>query len=79
MPYIPQEQRDSLELVPDSSEPGQLTYLLYQTIVNALPRTPKYADYCTILGALQACTLEFYRQHLAPYEDDKLFENGDVY
>ena len=79
MPYIPQHERDSLELRPDSSEPGQLTYLLYQTCINALPDEARFADYCTILGALEATKLELYRRYIAPYEDDKREENGDVY
>lgn len=31
------------------------------------------------IGALEAAKLEFYRRVVAPYEDKKIFDNGDVY
>lgn len=30
-------------------------------------------------GAIEAAKLEFYRRVVAPYEDQKLLDNGDVY
>lgn len=79
MPYITQEERNDPNLTPSTSSPGTLTYLLYQTCVNALPEEPCFADYCTILGALEATSLELFRRHIASYEDKKREENGDVY
>jgi len=32
-----------------------------------------------VIGALEACKLEFYRRAVVPYEDKKIKENGDVY
>jgi len=32
-----------------------------------------------IIGALECAKLELYRRVAAPYEDDKIAENGDVY
>ena len=32
-----------------------------------------------IIGALECAKLELYRRVAAPYEDDKIIENGDVY
>ena len=32
-----------------------------------------------ITGALINCEHEFYRRVVAPYEDKKIIENGDVY
>jgi hypothetical protein len=32
-----------------------------------------------VLGALEGAKLEFYRRVAAPYEDQKIQENGDVY
>jgi hypothetical protein len=32
-----------------------------------------------IIGALEACKLEFYRRLVSHYEDIKIRSNGDVY
>jgi hypothetical protein len=32
-----------------------------------------------VVGALEACKLEFYRRVVTPYEENKMKENGDVY
>ena len=32
-----------------------------------------------VRGAIHACQTEFYRRLIAPYEDQKIKENGDVY
>jgi hypothetical protein len=32
-----------------------------------------------VRGAIRACQAEFYRRLIAPYEDQKIKENGDVY
>lgn len=37
-----------------------------------------YSDWNEILGALECCKLELYRKHIAPYEDEKIEQNGDV-
>jgi len=31
-----------------------------------------------VVGALEGCKMELYRRVAAPYEDDKIAENGDV-
>jgi hypothetical protein len=76
VPYIPLDQRDAAK--PDSSDPGSLTYLLYRHCLDALPENPRYRDFHSVIGALEAAKLEFYRRHVAPYEDQKIEENGDV-
>ena len=32
-----------------------------------------------LIGVLECAKLELYRRVAAPYEDDKIDENGDVY
>lgn len=76
MPYIPRAARASAR--PNTDDVGELTYLLYQTCVDALPASPRYRDFATVLAALEATKLEFYRRLVAPYEDVKMAENGDV-
>ena len=38
-----------------------------------------YSSFNDVIGALEACKLEFYRRVVSPYEDNKIIENGDVY
>ena len=76
MPYIEQDKRE--HTIPNTDHPGELTYELYLLCLTAIPYEPSYADYATVLGCLEATKLELYRQHIAPYEDAKREENGDV-
>ena len=76
MPYISPEARESAR--PDSSDVGGLTYLFYKLCLDALPESPRYRDMHAVIGALEAAKLEFYRRQVAPYEDVKIRENGDV-
>ena len=79
MPYITPEARRCP--MPDTTARGvgDLTYILYQQCVDALPDEPCFSDYNALLGCLEATKLELYRRHIAPYEDKKREENGDVY
>jgi hypothetical protein len=76
MPYIRPEERAAAR--PDTNDPGALTYLIYRLCLDALPDEPRYRDFHAVLGALEAAKLEFYRRQVAPYEDGKIRENGDV-
>lgn len=76
MPYIAPEARASAR--PDTSDVGGLTYLIYRLCLDALPESPRYRDLHAVIGALEAAKLEFYRRRVAPYEDVKIRENGDV-
>ena len=77
MPYITEEQREELKTRPPKNV-GELTYLLYLTCLKYAGPTPNYQTYAEILGALTATKHEFYRRQVAPYEDQKILENGDV-
>ena len=37
-----------------------------------------YSEYNELIGMLECCKLELYRRKVAPYEDAKIKENGDV-
>lgn len=39
----------------------------------------RYETLNAVTGALESAKLEFYRRIVGPYEDQKRFENGDVY
>jgi hypothetical protein len=92
MPYISQEDRkwfDGLHACFSKNPPanaGELNYLftlLAHYYLDGKIADGKYeANYQAmndVLGALEGCKLELYRRRVAPYEDIKIRENGDVY
>lgn len=93
MPYIVQEKRDVINPAidqvvqsfreleaddPDNNFEGNLNYAITAMIVKAYG-LKSYRDVNDVVGALECCKLEFYRRAAAPYEDQKSFDNGDVY
>lgn len=54
---------------------GNLNYFLFRL---ASESCHCYADYQSFIGELEAAKLEIYRRQVAPYEDKKIEENGDV-
>jgi len=59
--------------------PGELNYILTMIINNYWQTNGGYRAINDIVGALEGAKLEFYRRVAAPYEDQKIKENGDVY
>lgn len=82
MPYITKDDRDEIDR-PHISVPGHkggLTYVLTQKCLEyAGAHRTSFDTYGDIIAALECAKLEFYRRMLAPYEDKKIKENGDVY
>lgn len=57
---------------------GELNYI-FTKIINAYMQSGEsYQNYNDVVGALEGCKLELYRIKIAPYEDKKRVENGDV-
>jgi len=82
MPYIKEERRkdlDKYDLVP--RDPGELNYTIIQDILEYLGLKDElhYADYNEVIGVLECVKQELYRRLIAPYEDKKKEENGDVF
>lgn len=79
MPYIKPEDRTGETLIRPQNA-GELNWVL-TTFCNAyIERNGKrYQTINEIVGVLECCKLEFYRRLAAPYEDEKIKENGDVY
>lgn len=80
MPYITQAAREFLEYegaIPENA--GELNYLI-TTIIHDYWRAngQNYQAFNDIIGALEGAKLELYRRKVAPYEDLKIQENGDV-
>ena len=82
MPYIKQDRRKEIDKYLEDlilNGPGDLNYAITRLILNQLGNvTPRYQDYNDAIGALEGCKMELYRRFIAPYEDVKAQENGDL-
>lgn len=87
MPYIKKEYRERLdpkidalidELKKASLEEvdGQVNYVIFKILLHLYP--PRYFNYNRAIGVLACVQQEFYRRHVASYEDKKISESGDV-
>lgn len=63
---------------------GNLNYTINKLIQSILTKKndhlslSKYSDWNEVVGALECAKIEIYRRLIAPYEDIKITENGDV-
>ena len=58
---------------------GQLTYCLYTLLKSYIEKHGcNYDMLCKCMGSIENTKHEFYRRVIAPYEDKKIEENGDV-
>jgi hypothetical protein len=83
VPYITKLQRGVFNphicsLARDIKTPGDANYVITVLLQEAFDLT-HYSDYNAVIGILECAKLEFYRRAVAPYEDEKIKENGDVY
>lgn len=60
-----------------ASRDGCLNYTISSIINELYGRS--YVELNAAIGVLECCKLELYRRVVAPYEDTKITENGDVY
>lgn len=82
MPYIKNRERFD-KLLCDFSDlgplcAGDLNYLI-ASFVDISARGGNYARLNEMIGCLECAKLEIYRRMIAPYEDVKAEENGDVF
>lgn len=82
MPYIKTEKRDMMDSIVemmkalDIKANGDLNYILFKYCKYSV--SPSYNNYKNFCGELRQCATEIERKILAPYEDSKIEENGDV-
>jgi hypothetical protein len=84
MPYIMKNMRSAFDqhlkaIGPHTTAPGDLNYcitVLMHEYVKAHGRS--YAVMNDCMGVMEAAKMEFYRRIVAPYEDVKIIENGDI-
>ncbi len=80
MPYIRPLARTALATGAKPSEAGELNYLI-STLMNEHLASygTSYQIINELIGVLECAKLELYRRIAAPYEDDKIITNGDVF
>ncbi len=82
MPYIRSDHRMAIDCGDSPKTPGELNYAITQLVRKFLyggAQPPGYTDFNDAIGALECAKLELYRRKIAPYEDQKIVENEDVY
>ncbi len=86
MPYIKEEKRQlyakalaelASELRDQNTESGDVVYCIYW-LLKQLYGEGNFELRSDALKVLEAAKLEYYRRIMAPYEDRKIKENGDV-
>lgn len=58
---------------------GEVNYVISKLVDGILGPTPSYADFNAMIGVLESAKLELYRRRVAPYENEKINQHGDVY
>jgi len=87
MPYIKPERRGKYEEVigklvailkslPPEEVDGELNYVITKLLKEVYPL--RYYHINKAIGVLECVKQEYYRRVAAPYEDQKMKENGDV-
>lgn len=79
MPYIRQERRTEFtEIYPETA--GDLNYAITLQLIRYIRQYGLSYQSCQeALGACREAEMEFRRRVLAPYEDSKIEDDGDVY
>ena len=89
MPYIKEDTRHSIRSVvhhlaevidelPTEQMDGMANYAITELVLELYTRD-NYLELQTAIGLLECVKQEFYRRAVAPYEDMKIKQNGDVY
>ena len=80
MPYIVNSAREQLDDGGLPNSAGELNYMSSSLIDEYLHEYGKnYTNINEVIGVLECAKLELYRRVAAPYEDEKIEQNGDVY
>lgn len=82
MPYIKKEDRKKFNSAIDSLNPnnsGELNYVITRLAHNYIKEKGlRYANMNEVVGVIESAKLEFYRKVVAPYEEKKIEDNGDI-
>ena len=79
MPYISSIDRPGAMDSPRAA--GALNYKITMELLDYIARRggASYQNFNDVIGVLECCKLEMYRRMVAPYEDEKMALNGDVF
>ncbi len=84
MPYIDKKKReqfkDYLDVLGDKIETGgDMNYCFSMICKKFIEKYGEnYLNHSECISALEGATLEWYRMRVAPYEDNKIVQNGDL-
>jgi len=80
MPYVEQRLRTRLRhFLKHPTTPGELNYMVAMSVIKYVDRNGlNYQVINDVVGALEGVKAEFQRRVVAPYEDRKIAENGDL-
>ena len=90
MPYILRENRETIDheidalatkiiqALMEEDRAGALNYTITRIIHRLYCEEISYSQVNEAVGVLECAKLELYRKVAAPYEDEKIKENGDV-
>jgi hypothetical protein len=87
MPYITQTRRDEIDPALEEFQKsiahlnlgvGDLNYIISNLVWDEYNKKPSYGQANNLLGVLSGVNMEFYRRKVAPYEEEKMEENGDL-
>jgi len=73
---IVQSIKEQIQFDNEDDLDGILNYCFFRICKSLYPE--KYHWYNRMMGMMECCKLELYRRLVAPYEDKKIIENGDV-
>jgi hypothetical protein len=81
MPYIEASARARIDAGGPPEGPGDLNYAVSRLVDDYLIRKGgiRYAHLNEVIGALECAKLELYRRVVAPYEEGKREQSGEVY
>ena len=83
MPYIKPEDRKKLDCVIETvyaaETPGELNYVITRLVHEYIEyKGLKYININEVIGVLECAKLELYRMVAAPYENQKMLQNGRI-
>lgn len=84
MPYIKPDRRAVFDeaiktLAAEVQNEGEMNYVISKLATLVIDRMGEsYANLAMCSSAMEHAKLEWYRRRLAPYEDKKIIENGDI-
>lgn len=62
----------------DDVKMGEVNYVISTILWSLFKENESYSFGNDLMGALECVKQEFYRRQLAPYEDKKIKDNGDI-